>query len=272
MRKELNIAQTPSPTNDGPLLFPYNTGLIDRVTQTGRIDISAGQDAEEFTTIPVVFPIFGAKLSHNTAQINVSRSSPPTYSDLMETILSASEGLLMTLFEERNAVFSAMLGDLERSLSTSSCVYFVWDFAPPIHFTETGYTMPGYGTSVASHLGSIEFAECLRAAHTGRISYIFVAKTVAMDTRLQKPKQSQEETGEGKRHDRPPVTLSKKEVTPTAPRQAPPGSPDLDEVEEAFYIVTAASTAVVVVFVAAAAAAGRDRPVRTAGTSRSWPG
>lgn len=225
MRKELNIAQTPSPTNDHSLLSHGHHSLVDRLEIEMR-DILGDYDAEEFVNIPVVLPIFGAKLPHNTVQIKISRNSPCTYGELIEKILFASEGLFRILFEGDDNKLAAALRHMERLMSTSSCIYFVWDFAPQIHFTKTCYTMPEYGTSEASHLGSEEFVEHLRAARTGRISYVFVAieltRDKVTDPGSKELKQSQQEKKEGKGPDDKPATVSEKGNISTTPLQQPP--------------------------------------------------
>lgn len=226
MRKELKASQTPSLPSDHSLLLHDHPSLSDH-SETERRNILCGRDTERFVNIPVVLPIFGAKLPHNTVQIKVSRNGPSTYDELIEKILSATEGLFRNLFEEGDDNLPAVLHQLERWMSTTCCVYFVWDFAPQIHFTKTGYTMPGYGTSEASHLGSEEFVEYIHAAHTGRISYLFVAVEITrdevMDTGSKELEQSQQVKNEGKRPDgKPPATLSEKGGRLTTPLQQPP--------------------------------------------------
>jgi hypothetical protein len=144
----------------------------------------------------------------------------------MEKILRAGEGLLWSSSEEDRNDVSAALHELEKSILTPGCVYFVWDFAPQIHFKQTGYTMPKYGTTDAFCLDSEEFGEYLRAACTGRISYIFVATETMGDevtgTSSEELEKSQQEKKDGKGLDGIlSGTLSKEGSRSTAPLQQP---------------------------------------------------
>ncbi|KAI1132085.1 hypothetical protein F5Y10DRAFT_261564 [Nemania abortiva] len=165
MRKELNTSKTPFPSED----------QSNRLDAQERDISGGGQNAGRSVNIPVVFPICGEKKSHNTVQVSISLDSLPTYGELIRKISIAGEGLLRAFCEEDEGGSAAAIRELDRHISAPDCVYFVWDFAPQIHFAETGCTMPAYGTSDAFYLSSGEFGDCLHAAHSGRISYILLA-------------------------------------------------------------------------------------------------
>ncbi|KAI3333222.1 hypothetical protein F4824DRAFT_472631, partial [Ustulina deusta] len=225
MRKELKTSQTPSLTKYYPPLYHNHARLTDH-SKAERRNISGGRDAERFVNIPVVFPIFGAKLSHNTVQVNVSLNSLPSYGELIAKILSAGESILWSLFEEDDD-FAAAMRQAKTYWSVPGRVYFVWDFAPQIHFTETGCTLPSYGISEASYMSAEEFGEYLHAAYAGRISYILVATELTRgkitETGLEEPKQSQQEKKKAKGPDgKPPGgALLEEGSGSTTPQQQP---------------------------------------------------
>ncbi|KAJ8125703.1 hypothetical protein O1611_g7935 [Lasiodiplodia mahajangana] len=145
------------------------------------MDTSADRDPGKFLTIPVVFPVFGAKVPHNTVQATIRIRQFQSYYDLADEILYVGIGVLRKILGEDDDRVTEEMHKLGRSMSLLGTVYFVWDFAPQIQFTETGYSMPAYGTSEASCLSHEQLSEYLHTACTGRISYIFIAAEITPD-------------------------------------------------------------------------------------------
>ncbi|KAI1125182.1 hypothetical protein F5Y10DRAFT_284454 [Nemania abortiva] len=217
MRKELETSRSPSLAKDHTHLLHDHASSTDHLEARGW-DNLGGRDAERFANIPVVLPIFRARVLHNTVRVAFSLDSPPTYSEFAEKIFHAAKGLVLQNFcDEDSDDYLAVIRALGGCLSTPGLVYFVWDFAPPIHFTETGnMEMPRYGISEASRLSPEEFRDYLYAVHAGKISYIIIPVEIEHE-QLQ-----HEENNRNGSHGKPPGILPKKESRPPTPLQQSP--------------------------------------------------
>ncbi|KAI0407356.1 hypothetical protein F4802DRAFT_18937 [Xylaria palmicola] len=162
--------------SDADLLVFGDESSWTETSKSGGEPTPGSEDFGPSVTIAVVFPFSdnGGKPSHNTVPVTVSLTSPPTYEELEDKIVAASEGPLSCLHETSDELRQAV-GRFKSSIKGGKGVYFVWDFATRSHPTGTSaYTMPGYGTSQASRLTRDDFVECLHAADAGRISHIMV--------------------------------------------------------------------------------------------------
>ncbi|KAI0104215.1 hypothetical protein GGR51DRAFT_572692 [Nemania sp. FL0031] len=157
--------------------LPHNYNNFPNRPELPRIATPESQITRETFHVPVVFPVFGEGRLHNTVQVRLSRNRRyEYYNDFVDGLLTAGYNVLINVFKGNDDRAVEARLELERCmLRPPGCVYFVWDFARPIKFTETGYTMPAYGTSSAFGLPPELLSEHFQAAYMKRISYIFIA-------------------------------------------------------------------------------------------------
>ncbi|KAI0433449.1 hypothetical protein F5Y09DRAFT_351537 [Xylaria sp. FL1042] len=141
--------------------------------QTEKKDDTEGRDAEGSIRIPVVLSIREAEEPLYTMQVSINLNNLRPYDELIHEILFAGRSIFRIYSEAYDDNFER-IRDLQRAMLNFGCVYFIWDFAPQIHFTESGHTIPRYGKTDAACLSPEELVEYFRIAHTGRIKYILI--------------------------------------------------------------------------------------------------
>lgn len=179
MQKELNTSQTPhsstpSTTEDHPPPFHDHASLTDNLEAEGG-DKLEDRSPRRRVGIPVVLPILRAEVLRDIVIANFSlNSSPITYRELTEEIVRVSRGPIWNACKGDGRVLSEVKQGLRDCMQAPGCVYFVWDFAPPIDFLGSTPKMPEYGVSDAFYLCSEEIRDHVHAAYVGKITHIFI--------------------------------------------------------------------------------------------------
>ncbi|KAI0964996.1 hypothetical protein F4678DRAFT_486006, partial [Xylaria arbuscula] len=224
MKEEFNTFTPLARTSNDTLTLDDCSSFTDSLW-IGRKNNTDGQDTERSINIPVILSMVEAKGPLNTVQVNVSLSYPPTYGELVKNILYASRKISWNYFEEYDNR-AQLISALENTMLGSGCVYFIWDFAPHIQFTETGYTEPGYGKTDAAHLSPEELVEYFHTVDTGKIKYIFVGlkveREIPIKTSPKEPGHLQQKREQGKGVDsESPGAVPEKSCRLTTPSQQP---------------------------------------------------